>query len=173
MIGRLSRLINGLTWLAELLAEIGLVLLLLIVLHEVVVRYVFNAPTLYSVELSEYLLVLVVFLSIGWVLREDRHVAATFLVDRLPPRLRRGVKVLTSLMTMAFLGVLVWKGAKTAVTAFSGGYHSSSLLNFPMWIPYALIPLGALVMGLQYIVRILELLRPPAEEGPGGHGTAP
>ena len=39
-------------------AEIGLIGLLLIVIHEVIVRYVFDSPTLYSVELSEYLLVL-------------------------------------------------------------------------------------------------------------------
>jgi len=169
----LSRVINRLTWLAELLAEVGLALLLLIVLHEVVVRYVFNSPTLYSVELSEYLLVLVVFLSIGWVLREDRHVAVTFIVDRLPKKMRLGVNVLTSLVTMAFLWVLVWKGGKTAITAFTGGYHSSSLLNFPMWVPYALIPLGALILGLQYIVKILQLFSSSAADGSGGRETMP
>lgn len=167
------RVINRLTWLAELLAEIGLALLLVIVLHEVVVRYVFNSPTLYSVELSEYLLVLVVFLSIGWVLREDRHVAVTFIVDRLPRKMRLGMNVLTSLITMAFLGVLVWKGTRTTITAFTGGYHSSSLLNFPMWIPYALIPLGALILSLQYIIKILELVLPSAAEKSTNHETTP
>jgi len=159
MLSIISKGINRLTWLAELLAEIGLVGLLLIVIHEVIVRYVFDSPTLYSVELSEYLLVLVVFMSIGWVLKEDRHVAVTFVVDLLPKKMRLGLKLLTSLLTMAFLGILVWKGGKTTLTAYTGNYHSSSLLDFPMWIPYALIPLGALVLSLQYIVKIGELIR--------------
>jgi TRAP-type C4-dicarboxylate transport system permease small subunit len=159
MLSIISKGINRLTWLAELLAEIGLIGLLLIVIHEVIVRYVFDSPTLYSVELSEYLLVLVVFMSIGWVLKEDRHVAVTFVVDRLPERMRLGLKLLTSLLTMAFLGIIVWKGGKTTLTAYTGNYHSSSLLDFPMWIPYALIPLGALVLSLQYIVKIGELIR--------------
>jgi TRAP-type C4-dicarboxylate transport system permease small subunit len=133
--------------------------LLLIVIHEVIVRYVFDSPTLYSVELSEYLLILVVFMSIGWVLKEDRHVAVTFVVDLLPIKMRLGLKLLTSLLTMAFLGILVWKGGRTTLTAFTGKYHSSSLLDFPMWIPYALIPLGALVLSLQYMVKIGELIR--------------
>jgi TRAP-type C4-dicarboxylate transport system permease small subunit len=60
---------------------------------------------------------------------------------------------------MAFLGIIVWKGGKTTLTAYTGNYHSSSLLDFPMWIPYALIPLGALVLSLQYIVKIGELIR--------------
>ncbi len=159
MLSIISKGINRLTWLAELLAEIGLIGLLLIVIHEVIVRYVFDSPTLYSVELSEYLLVLVVFMSIGWVLKEDRHVAVTFVVDRLPEKMRLGLKLLTSLLTMAFLGIIVWKGGKTTLTAYTGNYHSSSLLDFPMWIPYALIPLGALVLSLQYIVKIGELIR--------------
>ena len=159
MLALISKAINRLTWLAELLAEIGLVGLLLIVIHEVIVRYVFDSPTLFSVELSEYLLVLVVFMSIGWVLKEDRHVAVSFVVDMLPKKVRLVLNVLTSLLTMAFLGILVWKGGKTAVTAYTGDYHSSSLLNFPMWIPYVLIPLGALVLSLQYLIKIGELIR--------------
>lgn len=154
-----QKAVDRLTWISEVLAEIGLVALLLIVLHEVVVRYVFDSPTLHSVELSEYLLVMVVFLSIGWVLKSDRHVAVSFAADLLPKKARLGLNILTSLLTMTFLGILVWKGARTAFTAFTGGYHSSSLLNFPMWIPYSLIPLGALVLSLQYLVKIGGLIR--------------
>ena len=167
MLALISKAINRLTWLAELLAEIGLVGLLLIVIHEVIVRYVFDSPTLFSVELSEYLLVLVVFMSIGWVLKEDRHVAVSFVVDLLPRKVRLGMNVLTSVLTMAFLGILVWKGGRTAVTAYTGDYHSSSLLNFPMWIPYVLIPLGALVLSLQYLVKIGELIRSIGSEQSG------
>ena len=167
MLATLSKAIRRLTWLTEVLAEIGLVGLMLLVLHEVIVRYVFNSPTLYSVELSEYLLVLVVFMSIGWVLKEDRHVAVTFAVDLLPEKLRLVMSGLTSLVTLAFLGILVWKGGKTTLTAYTGDYHSSSLLDFPMWIPYALIPLGALVMSLQYLVKIGELIRSLTDGNPG------
>ena len=159
MFSILSKAINRLSWLAELIAEIGLVGLLLIVIHEVIVRYVFDAPTLFSVELSEYLLVLVVFMSVGWVLKEDRHVAVTFAVDVLPEKMRQGFSLVTSLLTVAFLAILVWQGGRTALTAYRGDYHSSSLLDFPMWIPYTLIPLGALVLSVQYIAKISELIR--------------
>ncbi len=164
MLAIISKGINRLTWLAEKLAEIGLFGLFLIVIHEVIVRYVFNSPTLYSVELSEYLLILVVFLSIARAHKENRHVAVTFLVDRLPKKMRVSLKIATSLLTMAFLGVLVWKGGKTALTAYTGNYHSSSLLDFPMWAPYALIPLGALLLSLQYMVKIGELIRSLSDE---------
>ncbi len=43
--------------------------------------------------------------------------------------------------------------------AYIGDYHSSSLVNFPLWIAYSFIPIGALVLGLQFIVRIGERVK--------------
>lgn len=157
--GLIAKGINRLTWLAEVLAEIALAGLMLLVFHEVIVRYIFNSPTLYSVELSEYLLIFVAFMSIGWVLKKDRHVAVTFVINFLSPKVRSWLDVFTSLLTMVFCGILVWKGGESAITAYTGDYHSSSLMNFPLWIPYSFIPLGALVLGLQYIVRIGDRLK--------------
>lgn len=150
----LSRIITGISLAAEVAAELALAGLLLLVFHEVIVRYVFNSPTLYSVELSEYLLILVAFMSIGWALKEDHHVQVRFVVDTFPQKVRCVFDICTSLLVMVFCAILVWKGSRIALTAYSGNYHSSSLLNFPLWIPYSFIPLGALVMCLQYIVRI-------------------
>jgi len=145
---------SGMTWFSQILAELGLLGLLLVVFYEVVARYLLNRPTVFSVEISEYLLVLVTFLSAGWVLREDRHVRMLALVSILPERLRLFLDISTSLLVMIFCVVLMWKGGKTVIMAYLGGYHSSSLLNFPLWIPYSIIPFGAFILGVQSIVRI-------------------
>jgi TRAP-type C4-dicarboxylate transport system permease small subunit len=146
--------IKGLSWLSEIIAEVALLGLLLLVFHEVIVRYVFNSPTIFSVEISEYLLVLIAFTSIGWALKEDRHVRVLVIINLLPRKIQFFMDILTSVIVMVFCGILLWKGAKTAVMAYTGDYHSSSLLNFPLWIPYAFIPFGAFVLGAQYVVRI-------------------
>jgi hypothetical protein len=61
--------IERLSRVSEILAEAALAGLLLLVSHEVFVRYVLDRPTIFSVEISEYLLVFLAFMSIGWVLR--------------------------------------------------------------------------------------------------------
>jgi len=151
--------IKHLTWFSEILAEMGLMGLLLLVFHEVVVRYIFNRPTLFSVEISEYLLVFVAFLSAGWVLREDRHVRMLALITVLPEKTRLFLDIVTSMLVIIFCVVLTWKGGKTVIMAYSGDYHSSSLLNFPLWIAYSFIPFGALVLGAQSLVRIGERVK--------------
>jgi TRAP-type C4-dicarboxylate transport system permease small subunit len=151
--------INRLTWISEILSEIALLGLLILVFHEVVVRYALNSPTLFSVEISEYLLVFVAFISAGWVLKEDRHVRMLAVIDLLPEKARLVADILSSVGVMIFCGVLAWKGGQTTIMAFTGDYHSSSLLNFPLWIPYSLIPLGAFILGFQYIIRIGDRIK--------------
>ena len=155
---RLTRSINTVNRIGVVLAEIALILLLLLVFHEVIARYLFDRPTTYSVELSEYLLIFIAFIAGGWVLREDKHVRMRSLVNLFPTRLRQGIRCLNLLLVFSFCAVLVWQGTRSAMMAFHGGYHSSSLLNVPMWLPYSVIPLGALLLALQSIVSLGETL---------------
>ena len=154
---KISKVINRLTWLGEILAEIALVILLLLVFHEVVVRYVMNSPTTYTVELSEYLVVFIAFMCAGWVLKQDGHVSVSFVVSNFPLKVQKQLKLVTSILAMAFCSIITWYGYKMAITAFNGSYRSSSLLEFPLWIPYSFIPLGAFILMLQYIVKIVDI----------------
>ncbi len=149
----LIRLIERLNRLGSLISQCCLVLLLVLVFHEVVARYLFNSPTLYSVELSEYLLILLAFIAAGWVMQEDRHVRMQSFVHLLPEKLQHFLACLTSFIVLLFCSVLIWYGFKAAYIAWHGEYHSSSLLNMPMWIPYLIIPLGSLLLALQVIVQ--------------------
>jgi TRAP-type C4-dicarboxylate transport system permease small subunit len=163
--------INRLTWISEVLSEIALLGLLILVFHEVVVRYAFNSPTLFSVEISEYLLVFVAFISAGWVLKEDRHVRMLAVINLLPEKARLCADILTSFGVMIFCGILAWKGGQTTIMAYTGDYHSSSLLNFPLWIPYSLIPLGAIILGFQYIIRIGDHIKTLTKSKNGSNET--
>jgi len=160
-----SLLINfeRLSRLGAVLAEICLVLLLALVFHEVIARYVLNKPTLYSVELSEYLLIFVAFMAAGWVLQEDKHVRMPTFVNLMPAKVRYGFALFTSIVVLCFCAILVWQGAKASIVAFTGGYHSSSLLNVPLFIPYAIIPIGSLILGLQMVVRIGKIIEQSAD----------
>lgn len=157
----LSNSIESISRFGATLAEICLFLLLLLVFHEVIARYVLNKPTLYSVEISEYLLIFVAFMAAGWVLQEDRHVRMPSVVNLLPTRVRYVVGLFTSVIVLLFCSILVWQGAKASLMAFSGDYHSSSLLDVPLWIPYAIIPLGSLILGLQMVVKIGKMIEHP------------
>jgi len=153
----LLRGINKLSWLGETLAEIGTCVLAVVVIWGVVLTYVFKSSDIFSVEMSEYLLVFICFVSIPYILREGRHVRVDALVQLLSPKSRWRVELIASILTMGFCVLVVWKAAGVTLLNYQRGFRSASLVSLPLWIPYLIITLGFLILTLQYIVVIREL----------------
>ena len=153
----LLRGINKLSWLGETLAEIGTCVLAVVVIWGVVLTYVFKSSDIFSVEMSEYLLVFICFVSIPYILREGRHVRVDALVQLLSPKSRWRVEFIGSILAMGFCVLVVWKAAGVTLLNYQRGFRSASLVSLPLWIPYLIITLGFLILTLQYIVVIREL----------------
>ncbi|KPK86914.1 MAG: hypothetical protein AMJ94_17580 [Deltaproteobacteria bacterium SM23_61] len=153
----LLRGINKLSWLGETLAEIGTCVLAVVVIWGVVLTYVFKSSDIFSVEMSEYLLVFICFVSIPYILREGRHVRVDALVQLLSPKSRWRVELIASILAMGFCALVVWKAAGVTLLNYQRGFRSASLVSLPLWIPYLIITLGFLILTLQYIVVIREL----------------
>ena len=157
LINGLLRGINKLSWLGETLAEIGTCVLAVVVIWGVVLTYVFKSSDIFSVEMSEYLLVFICFVSIPYILREGRHVRVDALVQLLSPKSRWRVELIASILAMGFCVLVVWKAAGVTLLNYQRGFRSASLVSLPLWIPYLIITLGFLILTLQYIVVIREL----------------
>lgn len=151
-IGRLSRFSGS-------VGEGGLFALFLIVCWEVITRYFFKDPSIFSAEVSEYLMVLLTFSSAGIIMREGRHVRVEVLVSRLGKRRRAMAEVAIQAGVLLVCAILIKEGAKSTYIAFVSNYRSTSLLRFPLWIPYAFVPAGALVLGMQSLAIILDSIR--------------
>ena len=149
--------INKVSWFGEILAEIGTCVLAVVVIWGVVLTYVFKSSDIFSVEMSEYLLVFICFASIPYILREGRHVRVDAFVELLSPKSRPRLELVASILAMGFCVIVVWKAAGVTLLNYQRGFRSASLVSLPLWIPYLIITLGFLLLTLQYIVQIHEL----------------
>lgn len=108
----------------------------------VVSRYAFSLPISFSDEVVTYLIVWALLLGIGLGEREDTHIRATILLDKLGPRGQRWANRLTLLLTLGFAAVLVWFGTQIAYQRLQLGEVSATTLQFPQWVARACIPVG-------------------------------
>ncbi|WP_416137964.1 TRAP transporter small permease [Halomonas sp. HK25] len=138
------------------IAEIALVSLMLLTVYAVMTRYLFRSPSIHALEVSQYLLLMISWMSVGWVLIVGRHVRMEALYNVLPDLLKKISDLLSSLAVLLFCGVIVWAGSVNVLTALDRGYRSSSLLSFPMWLPYSLIPLGGILLLMATIYLSLK-----------------
>lgn len=165
----LVRAVDGLSWAAGRLAMLCLLALMASMLYEVVARYAFGAPTLWSFDVSYMLNGALFLLAAGFTLREKAHVRIDFLAQRLPLRWQRRFDGLVFLLVLTPIFVLLTRvAADRAWVAFvQGRVEHVSPWAPKLWPFYSAIALGLACLTLQLLAEALKALflpqEPPAE----------
>lgn len=162
-----SRWIGRLNLAGLRVAELSLLAMMFIISYAVIARYVFRSPSVHAVEISAYLLVLLVWSVAGWTHIENRHVSLEAFSAGRKGWLKTLSTIIAELSTLFFCATLLYAGLRSTLTAFDKNYRSASLLEFPLWIVLLLIPAGALMLGLVSIDRVIRARRDVPEQDPG------
>src|SRR5262249_56391702 len=90
-------------------------------------RYLFNRPLPGSLELSELLMVFLVFGAFAVTELRGGHVDIDVVVLRLPPRLRALSESLAAVLSMGFWGAVAWRTAVHAANVGAAGETTPNL----------------------------------------------
>ena len=80
------------------------------ILWEVAMRYLLNAPTIWAEELARFFQIWALYLAAAAVLRHGSMIRIGLLIDRLGPRLRAAAEVFSLAVVAAFSAVACWYG---------------------------------------------------------------
>ncbi|MGB3244106.1 MAG: TRAP transporter small permease [Sulfitobacter sp.] len=138
------------------LGALALVFMALSIFYDAMMRYLFLAPTSWSLEVNSYLVAFIAFIPAAHVLREREHLRIGLLQDKLRGNAARIVACCIASVGMLFSFVLVWRGARIAYDAWFYGERMSTVLGTPTVIPYSFVPLGFLVLGLAFAANFIE-----------------
>ena len=141
--------------------------------YEVVLRYVFGAPTSWAYEIGYMLLGAIFTLTIGLAQIHRSHVRVDFLYDRMSPRLRATVDLVGYVVFILPLAAwLTWSLGEYAFKAFERGEASGqSAWNPQIWPFRAALTLGFALFTLQTLAEVMKcayaLLHPGTAAKPG------
>ncbi len=141
-------------WLGEILSYFLFVIFVLLMM-EVIRRYFFNAPTVWANELTQMLFGSYVVLSGGYILLGGGHVNVDILFSRFSPKTKAALDIATSFLFFLFCGMLLIYGGSLAWESLAQFEHSESAWNPPIYIVKLMIPLGALLLLLQGLVKLI------------------
>jgi TRAP-type mannitol/chloroaromatic compound transport system permease small subunit len=144
-------------WIGKIFCFLILGLAILIP-YEVIVRYVFNRPTMWSMEMNQFLFCIIVAMSGGYILSQGGHVNVDVLYSRFNLRTKAIVSLFTSLLIFCFLFFLLRENADAAINAVAWKESSASGWNPPIYPVKIFIPIGIFFMFLQSIARFLGYL---------------
>lgn len=150
-----------------LLGEGTIAFMVVSISYDVVMRYLFLAPTIWALEVNTFLLMFLCLLPAADALSAGTQIQITFLTDRFSSGAREKCARLADLVGILFCAVMTWKGLTMAWAAYQHNDRMSTSLGTPLVIPYLFIPLGFGLLGLTYAARLAAGLggsstRPPA-----------
>lgn len=135
------------------IASVSVGVLTLIVCFEVVMRIFFNRPSSWVGEYSGHILLYIAFLSAAWLLRKEEHVKMDLITNILDKKKQAVIDIITSIFGILVCLITGWFTAKVAVDMFQTGYVTQSVLRLPEWPLMSFIPLGFLLLAIQFIRR--------------------
>ncbi|UIJ71033.1 TRAP transporter small permease [Aurantimonas sp. HBX-1] len=150
------RIVDQFSRFLQIIGQVILASMVLTITYDATMRYAFASPTSWSLEVNSFLLVYVAIMTAADVERRGEHIGITFLTEGFGEAGRRAVAVLVGLTGAAFCGILTWRGYLMAHDAWSYGERVSSAFGTPMWIPYAMLPIGFGALGLQFLLNMFR-----------------
>jgi len=116
-------------------------------------RYLFNQPIEGAFQISEdYLLVLGVFLALGYSYREGSHVQVTLLVDKITGPSKRSAAYIAQTYSILCAVVLAFATGMHSLDLFRTGARTSGLISYPLWPANFCVFLGCLMLALLTIL---------------------
>jgi TRAP-type C4-dicarboxylate transport system permease small subunit len=130
----------------------------LVVIAQVIFRYILSQPLPWSEELARYLMIWVACLAASEAYVKGNHVGVSLVIDALKPSLRKIMILAIHLIVSILMGIIAYQGF---VLSFLLHDQLSPALELPMTWPYMAVPVGASLMLIQALALFFKQMGEP------------
>lgn len=135
-------------------ARLCLFLIMMIVVADVLLRYIFHNPLAWSYTLiGSYLMVALFFLMLSNTLHVNQHIAIDIFQGVFPLRIREIALGLGYLASAVVISLIAWHSWLRWNTAFQADERLAAAIPWPTWITYAILTVGVALLVLRTVLR--------------------
>lgn len=146
------RLVNGAIF---VVASLALIAAALVLTEGVLARNLWGDSSEWQEEVTVFLLLGAMFLSMASVQARRGHIGIDALTGLLPASVDRGRRLLVDVTSLAFVGFFSWKCWQMLHEAIVEDSHTMSTWGPPLWIPYSLMTAGMILLTLQIALQVI------------------
>lgn len=135
------------------------VIMMLLVLFEVVMRYVFLQSPLLADELSRYMVIAMTFIGLAFAWKEKAHVRVEALVTKLPAKISNWLRLFTMILALVLTVAIVYGGYFFLERSLDQHRTSDSWLRVPQIWPEMTVVVGFLFLALVILASIIRTIK--------------
>lgn len=145
-----KKIMNAVAAAEKIVLVVSTILILVLTVGNVFSRKVIHRSWSFTEELVVAVFVLITLIAAALAAREGELVSLTLLTDRLPEKLRKPSVLLITALNLIFTAILFGYGMDKVITQLENGKRTF-VLNWPEWIFWSFVPIGAACMLLHFI----------------------
>ena len=130
-----------------------------IVSYEVIMRYLFNSPTIWVNEVSRFLQIWATYLALTYSFHKQDFIRITVLYDRLNKTGKKILDFISFIFIIIFSCFVVYYGWLIAYDSLKVGRTSSTILDVPSFLTELAIPLCFAFLVIRVILEAIRYIR--------------
>ena len=130
-----------------------------IVSYEVIMRYLFNSPTIWVNEVSRFLQIWATYLALTYSFHKQDFIRITVIYDRLNENGKKVLDFISFIFILIFSSFVVYYGWLIAYDSLKVGRTSSTILDVPSFLTELAIPLCFAFLVLRVILEVITYIR--------------
>lgn len=147
----------------KVIISIFMITMSILIFIQVISRYVFGDSVTWTEEVSRYMFIWLIFLTMGIGFKENKHIGIDIVLDRCPPALQKVISQFVYILVFSLSVLLTYEGILLVQQMAKFGQTSANL-QIPMWFVYLSLPVGFLLTALRLIQTSIRLWKTQGEE---------
>jgi TRAP-type C4-dicarboxylate transport system permease small subunit len=141
---------------------------------DIFLRYIMEEPLPAIFQLTEFMMVGVVYLGIAYVQSLKEHIKIEMATTWLPQRGQDLLDIFGYLAGLVLFVIITWQSGRLAWDAWVTQDYTMGIIHFPLWPAKSIIPIGCGLLCIRLLLDIFldieKLRRPgtPADTTTGG-----
>ena len=158
MIDKIRAIIERSNLYLGVVSGMGILVMGLILAYEVVCRYIFNSPTIWTQEISIYLFMWTMLAASSHTLQTGKHVRVDLLLERMSVRTRLFTEGATGIVGVLYCLIVSRQAWQMLAMSIEYGKLSATPLRVPLWIPQSALLIGFVLLTLQFMLIVISRL---------------
>jgi len=143
---------------------LGIILIMIFTAYEVSIREIFGKPTIWTNEITSYMLVWFGMLSILYAYTKKAHVSVDLVYRKFNAGLQKILDLINEILTFIFAIFVLIYGLKYWWLGYSRGWRHFGMLDIPMSYTRIAIPIIGFLLALFVLLSIYEKIHKVSSE---------
>ncbi len=127
--------------------------------YEVVMRKVFNSPTIWVDEITRFVQIWAVYIASAHILKKRGLITVELFTSSLSKGKFKVLESLSLIVIAFFSFVAVYYGIGIVAESIELGRKTSTMLGVPKWMTESAVPIGFSLLFVQALVELVKIIR--------------